>query len=172
MDLTDADIPSCATWIDDQQFVYFEANNYYEPYTWVWNNGGANFTGGAWPGTALIDVVGVAPSGKNIYRWTTSSQDEPTGILFSNFKWPQTSDFIFVNGGYYTESGLLGVLEPIPAVDGDVHGDGVATSVDVTIIYNYLLDNDTSYLSSCDVDGDGEITAADIMAIYNILLGN
>ena len=171
VDLTKADIPSCATWIDGSQFAYFEANNYYEPYTWIWNDDGANFTGGAWPGTALIDVVGVAPSGKNIYRWTTSRQDEPSGIIFSNHGYPQTSDFAFVNGGYYTETGLLGVLEPHAAIPGDVNGDGIVSSVDVTIIYNYLLNNDTTYMSSSDVDGDGTVTAADIMVIYNILLG-
>ena len=172
VDLTDVDIPSCATWIDGSQFVYFEANNYYEPYTWVWNTGGANFTGGAWPGTALIDVIGVAPSGKNIYRWTTSRQDEPTGIIFSNYGWPQTSDFIFVNGGYYTESGLLGVLEAVSAIPGDVNGDGIVSSVDVTALYNYLLNGDTSAIVNGDQDGDGIITSVDITIIYNILLGN
>jgi alpha-amylase len=172
VDLTDADIPSCATWIDGQQFVYFEANNYYEPYTWIWNNGGANFTGGAWPGAALIDVVGVAPSGKNIYRWTTSSQDVPTGIIFSNFGWPQTSDLEFVNGGYYTEGGLLGIIEAKPAVHGDVNGDGVVTAYDITALYNILLGNSHDYEENADITGDGNITAADITAIYDILLGN
>ena len=172
VDLTDADIPSCATWIEGPQFVYFEADNYFEPYTWIWNTGGANFTGGAWPGTALIDVVGVAPSGKNIYRWTTSSQDEPTGIIFSNHGTPQTSDFAFVNGGYYTESGLLGVIEPVEAIPGDVNGDGHVSSVDVTALYNYLLDGDTSALINGDQDGDGHITSTDITVIYNIMLGS
>lgn len=172
VDLTGADIPSCATWLDGSKFIYFEANNYYEPYTWIWNNGGANFTGGAWPGTPLIDVVGVAPSGKNIYRWTTTSQDEPSGILFSNYGAPQTSDFAFVNGGYYTESGLKGVLEPSGAVPGDVNGDGKVTSVDVTALYNYLLNDDSSALVNGDQDGDGKITSVDITIIYNILLGD
>ncbi|MBR5118687.1 MAG: starch-binding protein [Muribaculaceae bacterium] len=171
VDLTSADIPSCATWIDGLQFVYFESNNYYEPYTWVWNTS-TNFTGSVWPGVGLIDVVGVAPSGKNIYRWTTSNQAEPTGIIFSNYGWPQTSDFIFVNGGYYTESGLLGVLEAKPVVYGDVNGDGTVTASDITEIYNYLLDGDQTYITTCDVNGDGEITSYDITAVYDILLGN
>jgi len=172
VDLTGVDIPSCAKWIDETQFVYFEANNYYEPYTWIWNAGGANFTGGAWPGTALIDVVGVAPSGKNIYRWTTSSEDEPSGIIFSNHGTPQTSDLEFVNGGYYTESGLLGVIEPSEAIPGDVNGDGHVSSVDVTALYNYLLDGDDSSLINGDQDGDGHITSTDITVIYNIMLGS
>ncbi len=171
VDLTDADIPSCATWIDGSQFIYFESDNYYEPYTWIWSSTD-NFTGGAWPGTGLIDVAGVAPSGKNIYRWTSTHQGEPTGILFSNHGYPQTSDFAFVNGGYYTESGLLGILNAPTGIPGDVNGDGIVSSVDVTILYNWLLNNDDSAIVNGDQDGDGIITAVDITIIYNILLGN
>jgi hypothetical protein len=53
---------------------------------------------------------------------------------------------------------------------GDVNCDGVVTAYDVTCIYDYLLNNDDTYLITCDVDGNGEITAHDITAIYNILL--
>ena len=172
VDLTGHDIPSCASWIDNLQFVYFEANNYYEPYAWIWNNAGAQFTGSTWPGNALIDVVGVAPSGKNIYRWTTDRQDVPSGIVLSNYGNPQTSDFAFVSGGYYTESGLVGVLEPRPVVAGDVNGDGHVSSVDVTALYNYLLNGiSSSDLVNGDQNGDGKITAVDITIIYNIMLG-
>ena len=171
VDLTDADIPSCATWIDGQQFVYFEANNYYEPYTWIWNTTD-NFTGGAWPGEGLIDVAGVAPSGKNIYRWSTSSQKVPTGIIFSNFGWPQTSDLEFVNGGYYTEGGLYGTIQQPQAVYGDVTGDGVVTAADITAIYDILLGVNNNHEATADITGDGNITAADITAVYDILLGN
>ncbi len=171
VDMSDADIPSCATWVNDQQFIYFEASSYYEPYTWIWNAGGANFTGGAWPGEGLIDVAGVAPSGKNIYRWTTSRQDVPSGVVFSNYGTPQTSDFAFVNGGYYTESGLLGVLEEKPAVFGDVNGDGNVTAADITAIYGILLGVSSDHEENADINGDGDITAYDITIIYEILLG-
>lgn len=53
---------------------------------------------------------------------------------------------------------------------GDVNCDGVVTAYDVTCIYDYLLNDDDTYLITCDVDGNGEITAHDITAIYNILL--
>jgi len=171
VDLGDVDIPSCATWVNGSQFIYFEADTYYEPYTWIWNEGGANFTGGAWPGTALIEVAGVAPSGKNIYRWTTNSEDEPSGILFSNYGTPQTSDFAFVNGGYYTESGYVGTIEQAEVIVGDVNGDGSVNASDVTAIYNYILNGNTSYLSTSDVNGDGSVNASDITAIYNIIMG-
>ena len=169
VDLGDADIPSCATWIDGTNFVYFESNNYYEPYTWVWNSS-ENFTGGAWPGTAVVDVVGVAPSGKNIYRWTTALQNEPTGIIFSNHGTPQTSDFAFVNGGYYTESGLLGIVSST-VINGDVNGDGSVTSADITALYDILLGVNNDHIATADVDGDGNITSADVTTVYSIMLG-
>ena len=55
---------------------------------------------------------------------------------------------------------------------GDVNGDGEVTTIDITAIYNYLLNGDTTYLATSDVDDDGFITTVDITAIYNILLGN
>ena len=57
-------------------------------------------------------------------------------------------------------------------VPGDVDGDGVVTSVDITCIYNYLLNGDETFIDTSDVDGDGYITSVDITFIYNILLGN
>ena len=58
------------------------------------------------------------------------------------------------------------------AIPGDVNGDGHVSSVDVTVLYNYLLNNDSQYIVNGDQDGDGIITSADIMIIYNLLLGN
>lgn len=56
--------------------------------------------------------------------------------------------------------------------EGDVNYDGIVSAVDVTIIYDYLLNGDETYKSSCDVNGDGIISSVDITEIYNILLGN
>lgn len=55
--------------------------------------------------------------------------------------------------------------------EGDVNCDGQVNAVDVTIIYNYLLNGDETYKDTCDIDGDGIISAVDITALYNILLG-
>ena len=43
--------------------------------------------------------------------------------------------------------------------------------MDVTALYNYLLNNDSSAIVNGDQDNDGSITAGDIVIIYNILLG-
>ncbi len=55
---------------------------------------------------------------------------------------------------------------------GDVNCDGHVNSVDVTVLYSYLLgdDDSSSYRYTCDVDGDGHVSSVDITAIYNILL--
>lgn len=53
---------------------------------------------------------------------------------------------------------------------GDVDGDGEITSADITALYNYLLNNDSSSIVTGDVDGDGIITSADITVVYNKLL--
>ncbi len=59
----------------------------------------------------------------------------------------------------------------VPAVTGDVDGDGFVTSTDVTALYNWLLMEDDTFLATSDVDGDGEVTSADITMVYNIILG-
>ena len=58
------------------------------------------------------------------------------------------------------------------AVPGDVNGDGIVTAADVTALYDYLLNNDTSHLVNGDQTGDGDITAADVTAVYTVLLNN
>lgn len=58
------------------------------------------------------------------------------------------------------------------AIPGDVDGDGNITSGDITVLYNWLLNSDSTAMVNGDVDGDGSITSGDITVIYNILLGN
>ena len=57
------------------------------------------------------------------------------------------------------------------AVVGDVNGDGTVTAADITALYDYMLNNDSSHITNGDQTGDGIITAADITVIYSILLG-
>jgi len=55
-------------------------------------------------------------------------------------------------------------------IAGDVDGDGSITSADVTVLYNYLINNESSSLVDGDVDGDGSITSGDVTVVYNKLL--
>ena len=63
-------------------------------------------------------------------------------------------------------------LSVFATIKGDVNGDGIVSSVDVTALYNWLLNEDASSIVNGDQDGDGIISSVDITIIYNILLGN
>lgn len=56
--------------------------------------------------------------------------------------------------------------------DNDVNQDGVVTAADITALYNYLLNNDMTYITTIDVNDDGLATAADITSVYNELLND
>lgn len=56
-------------------------------------------------------------------------------------------------------------------ITGDVDCDGSITAGDITALYNYMLNGDTTFYSTSDVDGDGSVTSGDITVVYNILLG-
>ncbi len=58
------------------------------------------------------------------------------------------------------------------AIAGDVNGDGHVSSADITALYDYLLNSDTSNLVNGDVDNDGHITSGDVTAVYSIMLGS
>ena len=73
---------------------------------------------------------------------------------------------------YPKQFGSNGWVDIPVSIPGDVNGDGYVSSVDVTALYNYLLNGDDSELVNGDQDGDGIITSADITIVYNILLGN
>ena len=53
----------------------------------------------------------------------------------------------------------------------DVNRDGTINTADVTALYNYLLQGDTTHALTSDVNGDGSITAGDVTQVYNAILG-
>ena len=67
---------------------------------------------------------------------------------------------------------LPGEAQQQQAIPGDVNGDGNVTSVDVTVLYNFLLNGDTSDIVNGDQNGDGAITSNDVTVVYNIILGS
>ena len=103
-----------------------------------------------------------------------------TGITTNSFKvtdlLPATTylyDVKAVFGAKQTKwSNVISVTTLTGGLYGDVNCDGEVTTIDITCLYNYLLNGDTTYIATSDVDGDGEITTVDITCIYNILLGN
>lgn len=104
-------IPACATSVETSLHCYFENSSFGSPYAWVYS-GTNTFGEHGWPGEALIDVVGTAPSGNLIYRWTNNNMfNSPSDVIFSNNGQSQVGPFEFVNGGYYTANGLVGITD-------------------------------------------------------------
>jgi len=60
----------------------------------------------------------------------------------------------------------------LSGVPGDVDNDGTLTASDITVLYNWILNNDNTTLVVGDQDGDGTITSGDVTVVYNLLLGN
>ena len=75
---------------------------------------------------------------------------------------------IMVNGDFW--HGRVEIKRS--GIPGDVNGDGHVNSVDVTALYNYLINGDSSNIINGDQDGDEHITSVDVTVVYNILLGN
>ncbi len=95
-------------------------------------------------------------------------------------KWESAPQAVASFRAYFKEIEALDNHDDIPlpgeeqqqqVVLGDVNGDGEVTSVDVTVLYNYLLNGDASYMVNGDQNGDGSITTNDVTFVYNILLG-
>ena len=103
-----------------------------------------------------------------------------TGITANSYKVanldPATTYFYDVKAVFGTKqsnwSNKIIVTTLGGGIYGDVNGDGEVTTVDITCLYNYLLNGDETYIATSDVDGDGEVTTVDITCIYNILLSS
>ena len=99
------------------------------------------------------------------------------GLLNTPLQLVDGSNFRMENGGKFTfrvnVSDMTLTVIPVanPVVAGDVNGDGEVNSVDITILYNYLLNGETEGMVNGDQSGDGEITTVDITTVYNVLLG-
>lgn len=60
----------------------------------------------------------------------------------------------------------------LKSIPGDVNCDGSVNAADVTALYNYILNGDTTFLDTSDVNNDGAVNAGDVTAVYNIILGS
>lgn len=99
--------------LNEGEYAAFFENNqgWGTVYAWVWDDS-SNYTGGTWPGQACSNVGG------NVWKWTASGSI-PSGakIIFSNGTGgtvgsDQTADLDWVNGGYYSISGLVKTITP------------------------------------------------------------
>lgn len=66
-------------------------------------------------------------------------------------------------------------LKALPSGNAfDVNNDGEVNSADITAVYNYISNGESSGITSAvaDVNGDGSVNSADIAAIYTQIAGN
>ena len=59
----------------------------------------------------------------------------------------------------------LAVTTASAAVTGDVNGDGAVTSVEVTVLYNYLLNGDNTFLAVIRNENESAALCARLRAI-------
>ena len=120
-------------------------------------------------GQEVINAEGWTQTPNNC---TWSNAYESFTIPASAFKVGNNVLAIYIQqnwGGAYFDCELR--MNTRPIVAGDVNGDGSVTSGDITVLYNYLLNSDSSSLVNGDQNGDETITSADVTVVYNILLG-
>jgi hypothetical protein len=129
-----------------------------------WNNikseGWDNFIANAPTVSTRLDVYCYFPSGNY------ENNDLPTFEQVAQAK-AKKIYFYRHNGSKWEE-----MSEIPPTVPGDVNGDGLVTSADITALYSWMLNNDDSSIVNGDQNGDGNITSGDVTVIYDILLGN
>ena len=115
--------PDCIKYIEGKFFAYFEkpANGWNSVRVWAWNNNstGEAYLGTSWPGVPA-EKVGTADNGNEIWLWTTDKTTAPDFIIFNNNNaGQQTGNMDFVNGGYYTNTGLQNVVTGIQKIKAE-----------------------------------------------------
>ena len=153
-------LPSCATYVPDAQYIYFENDKPYSvPFTWIWN-GTSVFSGTCWPGEALVDMVGISPQGNAIYRWTYTGEGTPADVIFNDNGGnepgnTQTGTMEFVNGGYYTASGgCIGTVnENVTSLAGLIKSGDTSKEFIISNNLDYVFSTDNAIWAK-DKDGD------------------
>ena len=112
-----------------------------------------------------IGTEGVAANSEDILSWRFNLDKQPM-----RFKINRTSGAKNVN--LIIDDFTIYYIDSNEAIPGDVDGDGSVTSGDITALYDYILNGDSSGLVNGDQDGDGSITSGDVTAVYIIILGN
>ena len=86
-------------------------------------------------------------------------------------------DIALLNPGLYTydewQAMYVGLYpdKKETTVVGDVNNDNSVNAADVTAIYSFILNGDTTFLDTSDVNGDNSVNAADVTSVYSIILG-
>ena len=147
--------------------VHGNGNNYYRL-----NYATNNLSGCSWL-QAVTDEPHTVVSNSTTSYYDFGGTDIPRFDLIRTNK-TITRGHAYVKMNYSVSGGVGTIytdLDGSGGIPGDVNGDGNVTAADVTALYDFLLNNDTTNLINGDQNGDGNITAADVTAVYTVLLG-
>ena len=149
-------------------------------YTWDQDDQQHN---GNWPGEQITATTTYDGHTWYVKEYTLANDDCYMNFVFNTGTSgaPQTLDVVGATTDKYyvvtnqVQDGKYVVVEYEPGmqlgVPGDVNGDGQVTAADITALYDFLLNNNSSHIVNGDQSGDGIITAADVTSVYGVLLG-
>jgi alpha-amylase len=133
-------------------------------YTWDQDDVQHN---GNWPGEIISQTAVVDGKTWYVNQYVLANDDCYMNFVFNTGTSgkPQTEDVKYADTDKYY------IIKKHPnAINCDVNGDGYVNSADITALYDYMLNGDTSSLVNGDVNNDGHITAGDITTVYEYLL--
>ncbi len=117
--------------------------------------------GATWTSSGTSNV---AANAEEVITWRINIDPQPIRFKINRTSGAKNVDLIIDNI-------TIHYFDTATAMPGDVNGDGLVTAADITALYDYLLNNNSTNLIYGDQDNNGTITASDITAVYNILLG-
>lgn len=162
-------LSSSVTPIEDGREGFFFENDvdFGMPFAWVYN-GTTAYSGNAWPGEQLIEVVGTAANGNTIYRWTWSDDagdaiPAAAKVVFSNNGDNTTqvpgsgqTGYGYVRNGYYTSAGSSGSVNTDQMSLSTLLSKAKKGTLDTSKDYTITNDLEVAYVS-----GDGYLYVRD-----------
>lgn len=162
-------LSSSVTPIEEGREGFFFENDvdFGMPFAWVYN-GTTAYSGNAWPGEQLIEVVGTAANGNTIYRWTWSDDagdaiPPAAKVIFSNNGDNTTqvpgsgqTGFGYVRNGYYTSAGSSGSVNTDQMSLSTLLSKAKKGTLDTSKDYTITNDLEVAYVS-----GDGYLYVRD-----------
>ena len=108
----------------------------------------------------MSQVLNLSPGSTKTLNFTFSGLEHGTAYHFSIYYY---SNGELVKAGSSTSSRTPSLY--------DINEDGSVSSVDITALYNALLNGDVTYRGYCDLNGDGSVSSVDVTVLYNYMMG-
>lgn len=133
---------------DDEVSVFLETSSSHAN-IWAWNDKFLQLTSAKYPGDAL-KLMGKAPSGNNIFKWTfndASTKGMPTMILFNRGDGDENKiggDITFKNHGYYVDGICTKIISSVSQKTFTLLNNGATVDSNTTGSFVMDLTNETA----------------------------